>query len=578
MPIINGTAESDNLLGTAEADEIRGLAGNDNIDGAGGADAMDGGLGDDVFIVDHAGDRVYERSGEGTDEIRSSVNYVLPAFVERLVLTGSAIYATGNSLNNQIIGNDVDNVLRGGGGSDLFVGGFGNDTYIVEGTITVIDEGGYAFGEVDQVIEADGGGTDLIISNISHTLGANVENLRLVGTANLAGFGNELGNRIIGNDGNNFIRGGAGNDYLDGGLGADSLDGGDGDDIYVIDNELDHLGVESPAESGGIDTVIASIDHTLAFGFENLTLTGAAVRGTGNSHDNRIVGNAGANVIFGDGGNDRIDGREGNDDLNGGFGDDYIYGGAGDDLIEGGPGIDRLIGGAGDDVYIVRDSTDFIYELAGEGHDRAYSAISFALRDHVEQLNLTGSSNITGTGNNGNNVIVGNDGSNRVYGYGGDDRLAGGLGSDQIDGGAGNDGISGEAGDDRLYGGDGNDQLNGGAGRDIVVGGAGADLHLFRDGDFGGADPSSADIIRDFSSSEGDRIRLDLVDSDQTSDGDQAFTFVGTAAFTGTAGELRYEQIGANTFISGDTDGDGNADFMIRLDGLNTIQEGDFFL
>lgn len=58
----------------------------------------------------------------------------------------------------------------------------------------------------------------------------------------------------------------------------------------------------------------------------------------------------------------------------------------------------------------------------------------------------------------------------------------------------------------------------------------------------------------------------------------QEFTFISTAAFSGTAGELRYEQNTTNTFVSGDTNGYGIADFMIRIDGLHTLVSGDFIL
>ena len=100
---------------------------------------------------------------------------------------------------------------------------------------------------------------------------------------------------------------------------------------------------------------------------------------------------------------------------------------------------------------------------------------------------------------------------------------------------------------------------------------------MFRDGDFGGAPTSTADRITDFTHGE-DHIRLNFVDADTTVGGDQSFAFMGTAAFDGHAGELRYEEISGNTYISGDTNGDGHADFMIRVDGLHTVTSTDFVL
>ena len=85
-------------------------------------------------------------------------------------------------------------------------------------------------------------------------------------------------------------------------------------------------------------------------------------------------------------------------------------------------------------------------------------------------------------------------------------------------------------------------------------------------------------MIGDFSQARGDTIRLDGVDANSGAGGDQAFAFIGGAAFSGTAGELRNQQISGNTYVQGDTNGDGIADFMIRLDGLHTLQSAEFFL
>jgi Ca2+-binding RTX toxin-like protein len=136
--------------------------------------------------------------------------------------------------------------------------------------------------------------------------------------------------------------------------------------------------------------------------------------------------------------------------------------------------------------------------------------------------------------------------------------------------------VSGGGGNDVLYGEAGNDVLAGGAGLDRAYGGAGADTFAFADGDLAGATVTTCDIIHDFSSAEADRIDLAALDADTGLAGTQPFAFLGTAAFTGAAGELRYEQIGANTFLMGDTNGDAAADFMIRLDGAHTLTSGDF--
>src|SRR5207253_7095483 len=148
----------------------------------------------------------------------------------------------------------------------------------------------------DTVTENAGEGTDLVRSSIAYTLGANLENLILTGTAAVNGTGNDLGNSLIGNGAANTLDGGLGNDKLDGGVGADTLIGGAGDDVYTID------GADTLVElaGGGMDTVQSASSYTLGSNFEILTLIGAGnASGTGNALDNILNGNAGNNVLNG---------------------------------------------------------------------------------------------------------------------------------------------------------------------------------------------------------------------------------------------------------------------------------------
>ena len=144
----------------------------------------------------------------------------------------------------------------------------------------------------------------------------------------------------------------------------------------------------------------------------------------------------------------------------------------------------------------------------------------------------------------------------------------------------GRDGIDtlrGGGGNDILFGESGNDVLDGSTGQDRFYGGAEEDNFMFDDGDFAGMTSSTADRIHDFVQFE-DIINLGNVDSNIGLAGDQSFSFLGTGAFTGVAGQLRYQQINGNTYIQGDVDGDEAADFWIRLDGLHNLMVSDFII
>ncbi|MFO1283029.1 MAG: calcium-binding protein [Burkholderiales bacterium] len=411
--------------GNTLANTMVGNAAANVLDGGAGNDTMRGGGGDDTYVVDASGDVVTENAAEGTDTVRSGVTHTLGANVERLVLTGTAaINGTGNTLANTLTGNTAANVLNGGAGGDTMAGGAGNDTYVVDAT-------------GDIVTENAGEGTDLVQSSIAWTLGAELENLTLTGTAAINGTGNALANVLVGNAAANLLNGGAGND---------TTRGGAGNDTYVVDAAGDVV-TENAAE--GTDLVQASVGWTLSTNVENLTLTGtAAINGTGNTLANTLIGNSAANVL------------------------------------NGGSGADAMSGGAGDDTYVVDNIADTTTEGAGGGLDRVQSGIGWTLGANLEDLTLTGSTAINGTGNTLANELVGNaaintlsgmDGNDLLFGAAGDDTLAGGLGDDLLQGGDGIDAITDTAGNNLFDGGLGNDALTGAAGREILIGGKGDD-------------------------------------------------------------------------------------------------------
>jgi VCBS repeat-containing protein len=468
---IYGESGSDVLFGRDGNDELAGMDGDDRLDGGAGDDLLDGGAesdnliggsGNDTYFVDNRGDAVTEEINAGVDTVRTNLEgYVLGPNVENLTLTGTAaLSASGNELDNIVVGNAGANVLVGGAGNDVLDGGLGADKFIGGNgdEIYRIDNPG------DIVVEAAGEGDDTVKASVTYALTSHVENLILTGTCAIDGTGNELANRLTGNSANNI---------LDGGIGVDRLAGGRGDDTYVADNIADAV-VENLDE--GIDTIEAQVTYWLSDNVENLILTGAA--------DIDAIGNALSNTLVGNAGNNALDGASGADTMIGGRGDDtYTVDDAGDRVIEqtdggmdtivsaislslatnvenlslagsddldaignnldnvliansgnnsldGGMGADTMRGGAGNDHYIVDNVGDDVVESADEGLDSVDACVSYALSANIEGLQLTGAADIDGSGNDLANCVAGNCGNNR---------LDGGLGADTMSGGAGND-------------------------------------------------------------------------------------------------------------------------------------------
>ena len=264
-------------------------------------------------------------------------------------------------------------------------------------------------------------------------------------------------------------------------------------------------------------------------------------------------------------------------------------GGGNDNITGGGIGHNTLIGGAGDDSYRIYSKLDIVVEDAGSGNDTVSAYVDFVLPDNVENLTLMGDAH-TGAGNALGNRLIGGVGGDTLSGLGGDDNMTGndgddrllaGDGADSVWGGNGNDTVIGEAGADKLYGdagndslagGAGNDTLDGGAGTDTLGGGAGADMFVFNT-----LEPKG-EVIVDFSRAEGDRISLSPLDANTVAAGNQNFSFIGAGAFTKVAGQLHYEVSGSDSYLAGDTNGDGIADFRILMKGVNSFVASDFLL
>ena len=279
--VLTGGVGNDQLFGLAGIDLLTGGAGNDLLDGGTGADTLRGGLANDTYLVDNIGDVVTENANEGNDTVQSMITYTLGANVENLTLTGTpAINGTGNALNNILVGNSGNNTLNGGSGNDRLDGGAGNDT-MVGGT----GDDTYVVNQIgDVVTETANQGTDTVESSITFTLGSNVENLTLRGTANINGTGSSANNVLLGNSGNNTLDAGSGDDTADGGDGNDTLTGGSGNDVLRGGNGIDSL-------DGG------SGDDQLLGGASNDTMTGG-------SGADQLTGGLGTDTLSGGSGND----------------------------------------------------------------------------------------------------------------------------------------------------------------------------------------------------------------------------------------------------------------------------------
>ena len=325
---------------------------------------------------------------------------------------------------------------------------------------------------------------DTATNTISGTaLDANIGTLDLLVTAtDIAGATsqdnflltiNPLDRVLIGTTGNDTLIGGQGNDIIDGGAGVDTMKGGKGNDTYVVDLATD---VVTETSNEGIDTIQSSVTLTsLAANVENLILTGiTAINGTGNTLNNVITGNVANNTL------------------------------------NGGTGADTMQGGLGNDIYVVDNVGDSVIENAGEGTDTVQSSISYTLGAELENLTLTSTAAINGTGNDLNNSIVGNIAVNI------------------------------------LTGGIGNDTLNGGASADTLVGSLGNDIYVV---------DNAGDTVIESANEGTDTVQSSI--SYTLGSNLENLTLIGTAAINGTGNDLNNSIIG-NTAVNILTGGIGN--------------------
>lgn len=405
-------------------------AGNDTIQLANpGADALfiDGGSGDDRLILNFGlgdvgtgmtfgattfGTGVARRSTLGTNS--TSLDYTSFTNVENFSISGT-------SKDDNIVVSYGNNEIRTGAGNDRVTINAGS--YSSTSNRGFVDGGlGFDFLTVDLSSQTN---------NLNFSSLQNMSALGVFAATNFEQFDIKTGS---GNDtviqsaiingavlrANDVIRTGAGNDIINAGLGDDSVYGGDGIDRLIADFSIGDTG-------SGLT-------------FNGGTQFGSAFRNVSSTSSTRLD-----SIFF-----DRVEeftvtGTSKNDTITTYGGNDIINGGAGNDILDGGVGNDKLTGGTGNDTYIVDSIGDNVFETSTliTEIDTVEASITYTLGVNLENLTLTGSGAIDGTGNSLNNTLTGNSRNNTLNGGAGNDTLIGGGGSDILVGGAGNDVLTG---------------------------------------------------------------------------------------------------------------------------------------
>ena len=593
MATLTGTGGVDTLVGTAAPDVIFGLGGNDRLVGGRGYDTLFGGSGNDVIdasssnlATDFLGDDV--RPGLGSDTIIGSqtifnlgdgidIGYAEFSNVGGITFTvddqgaGTAVSGDGRindtfSWAHYFLGSQQGDRFIGGVSPHVqnWVGFAGRDTF----------EGSAGFDRIDYGLEAEFGGTGTVSVNLrddtaTDTFGDTDVLLFVDGV-----WGTDGGDRLsasgmareiefLGAGGNDTLIGGAADDDLFGGIGNDTLYGGAGDDRLGSGG-----GTDIVIGGAGTDTLRASF----AFSFIN-EVRQSELNIILATNDDQVTFREIEAFAFTDGDRTLDDvlallpepgqtllGSQGNDRLTGGTGDDVIRGLGGADYLDGSLGADTMLGGLGNDFYVVDNLGDVVrgeigYSVGG-GIDTVRAFVDYTQPTNIELVRLAtkdDTRNLNAIGNAAPGTLVGNAGDNSLTGRGGNDK------------------IKGNDGDDWIIGNTGRDLLSGGAGADTFVYAAVSDSRAGRD---------SRDLINGFEHGT-DLIDLSAIDANTTTfQEDDAFRFIGSARFTGTAGELRTQGLGGpnGVLLEGDVNGDGVADLHIIVNLTVFMTTTDFIL
>lgn len=633
--VFNGAAETDGNL------SVTGGLGQDVLFAGRGQDTLNGGGGNDAIYFGAsfgAGDHAV--GGGGTDILYLQGNYAAPLIIEPgmtnglfglTLLSGSddrfntatgASYSynlrlsDGNAIptdtfrvdfsglgseehvifgardepdnNIWIFAGYGDDTIAGGGRDDTIsfaVGRWGNDDSVdgwtgfdtlnlaVGAGANTFNFSGNQLFNIEKILLSNAGGAGTVNIKLSDGNVAAGQTLRLEAShSNGLASDDQLyfdGSAEL--DGNLNLLGGAGNDVLIAGHGQDTLDGGGGSNVLYF---ADRYGVGDTFSRGALylQGDYAGLHLNISFGSVVL-MSGTDTRYgdlAGNLYDYDIIGPSLGRLL-----QVTIDGRS----LT--AGESFTFHGTNDRadstaIIYGGFGRDTFVGAAG--------GSDFRFDLSRwgsldtvDGGASALGILTFQLGAGPDAVTL---------------------GTNQVFNIGTLKLLSGGTGSHTVNMSDGNVSFGNtmwidaqllKAAEQLLFVGnetDGSYRVSGGAGNDWISAGANADLLRGNDGNdtfvysnLSRSTPAARDQIEDFTA--GDLIDLAALDANQAAGGDQAFGFIGSAAFSNTAGELRASHAtGATWFVQGDTDGNGAADFelLVTLADASLITSSDFVL
>ncbi|HEX9963479.1 MAG TPA: pre-peptidase C-terminal domain-containing protein, partial [Allosphingosinicella sp.] len=541
-PVNPNASDNDVLNGAGGNDILLGRGGNDTLDGGTGGDAMTGGTGNDVYVVDSVGDSVTETSGQGTDEVQTTLSsYTLAADLENLTGLGN--------VNQTLNGNASNNVITGGGGNDAIDGLGGIDTARYAGPATIVENGSGGWTVTDaggtdtlsnvEIVDDSASGKTLLVGNGGYASiqaaiddaadgdtilvksGTYAENLDVHKDVTILGPNHGVAGTAVRGaeaviDGQIVIN--AAGATLDGfklvGAAAGPI-GTTAVDVKANDFILSNSVLDGSGDFAVFVGLVTGVDigRNLIRGYS----IGAYVSGgntTGSIHDNRFQGNGGPATGMANGVNSETSHVAIANNI---F--DGLYSGSLTLFPYGPDTVDLLTYVTGNTITntpVARPvqiyPTDLTHNILGTDFNESFigdygvaGPLSFDGRGGDDKAwgseqgdtlsGGTGSDELFGNGGNdnlsggdqndtlhggaGNDTADGGNNNDTVNGGDGDDVLAGGAGIDTLNGGLDNDSLEGGSGNDTLNGEGGDDSMHGGAGNDNLNGGAGTDTAVY---------------------------------------------------------------------------------------------------